>query len=128
MAVLFKVLLVGICLSIIKSRFVILLQRDTYLELKAKTNEFEEYLETTSRKMYPNILETLYFVPPVYFNKTEGSVQYVADQTVYVYTRPDRQNAIHDQAMQYLILCLRHVGEQKPEEMFVLIKGKVICV
>ncbi|XP_025113586.1 uncharacterized protein LOC112575780 isoform X2 [Pomacea canaliculata] len=97
-----------------------LIQSDAYLELKAKTNEFEEYLETTSRKMYPNILETLYFVPPVYFNKTEGSVQYVADQTVYVYTRPDRQNAIHDQAMQYLILCLRQVGEQKPEEMFVL--------
>lgn len=70
--------------------------------------------------MYANILNSFYFVPPVYFNKTKSSAKYVADQTIYVYTDPDRNDYLHDKAMQQVILCLREVEEQKLEEMFLL--------
>lgn len=70
--------------------------------------------------MFPNILNTFYFVPPVYFNKIQYKKKFVADEVIYVLDPHDPPDFKQDQAMQHVLHCLRHMAEQRQEQMFVL--------
>ncbi|XP_025114163.1 uncharacterized protein LOC112576124 [Pomacea canaliculata] len=84
------------------------------------TKEFQNYLEKEIHGMFPNILNTFYFVPPVYFNRTQYKTQLAADEVIYVLDSHDPPDFRQDQALQHVFHCLRHMAEQRQEQMFVL--------
>lgn len=88
------------------------------------TEEFEEYLLDKVENMYPKILQSFYFVPPVYFNRGQYQKQCLAGHDVYVPDPPDPSDVRHDQAMQRVLHCLRRMAEQHEEQMFVLTQFK----
>ncbi|XP_025112603.1 uncharacterized protein LOC112575166 isoform X2 [Pomacea canaliculata] len=98
--------------------------------MKEKSNEdvttktFQEYLVKNIEEMYPNMLDSCYFVPPVYFNKIQYEKQPIAGQVVYVPQPPDLSDVGHDRAMQHVLHCLRHMAEHYKEDMFVLSQFK----
>ncbi|XP_025113626.1 uncharacterized protein LOC112575812 [Pomacea canaliculata] len=83
------------------------------------TKEFQDFLENKAKEMYPDMLSTYYFVPPVYFNKIRYKTQSIGDEAVYVPDLLDPSEAKHDRAMQHVLYCLRHMAEQQ-QQMFVL--------
>ncbi|PVD21801.1 hypothetical protein C0Q70_17602 [Pomacea canaliculata] len=90
------------------------------LNVKENTNMFEEHLKSTVQRMYPNMPESFYFVPPLYFNKCRYKPQCVADQVIYVPHSADLSDVRHDQAMHHVLQCLHHMAKQEQEHMFVL--------
>ncbi|XP_025113588.1 uncharacterized protein LOC112575781 isoform X1 [Pomacea canaliculata] len=84
------------------------------------TRKLQEHLANKTKEMYQNILDTFYFVPPVYFNKVKYTKQSVANQEVYNPDLPDSNEVRHDLAMRHVLHCLRHVAERGQEKMFVL--------
>ncbi|XP_025111787.1 uncharacterized protein LOC112574757 isoform X2 [Pomacea canaliculata] len=87
---------------------------------KEITKEFQDFLENSILKMYPNMLNGCYFVPPIYFNKTRYKKQFVADQVVYVPEKSEQREVRHDLAVQQVMSCLNHLTQHRKEEMFVL--------
>ncbi|XP_025114144.1 uncharacterized protein LOC112576111 [Pomacea canaliculata] len=85
---------------------------------------FEEYIKRDVNKLYPNMTESYYFVPPIYFNKTRYKKQSIAGKDVYVPDPTDPRDVQHDGAMQHVLYCLRHMAEQQKERMFVLTQFK----
>ncbi|XP_025113877.1 uncharacterized protein LOC112575941 isoform X3 [Pomacea canaliculata] len=98
--------------------------RISVVDYEMTTKMFQEYLESEIQAMFPKILDTFYFVPPVYFNKTSFNTQVVAGQAVYVPDRADPYDVRHDQAMQHVLNCLHHMAKQYQENMFVLTQFK----
>ncbi|XP_025112617.1 uncharacterized protein LOC112575171 isoform X3 [Pomacea canaliculata] len=94
--------------------------------IKKESNEYvttktlQEYLVKNIKEMYPDTLDSCYFVPPVYFNKIRYEKQPIAGQVVYVPQPPDLSDVRHDRAMQHVLHCLRHMAEHHKEDMFVL--------
>ncbi|XP_025112607.1 uncharacterized protein LOC112575167 isoform X2 [Pomacea canaliculata] len=88
------------------------------------TRTFQEYLVKSIEEMYPDTLDSFYFVPPVYFNKLRYETQTIAGQVVYVPQPPDLSDVRHDRAMQHVLHCLRHMAEHYKEDMFVLSQFK----
>ncbi|XP_025112612.1 uncharacterized protein LOC112575170 isoform X2 [Pomacea canaliculata] len=88
------------------------------------TRTFQEYLVKNIEEMYPDMLDSCYFVPPVYFNKIRCETQPIADQVVYVPQPSDLSDVRHDRAMQHVLHCLRHMAEHYKEDMFVLSQFK----
>ncbi|XP_025113300.1 uncharacterized protein LOC112575567 [Pomacea canaliculata] len=90
------------------------------------TNKFMQHLIDNVKEMYPEILDSCHFVPPVYFNKTRYKTYSVADKVVYIPVIPDLKNkqdisiVRHDMAMQHVLHCLHHMADQEQEKMFVL--------
>ncbi|XP_025114446.1 uncharacterized protein LOC112576305 [Pomacea canaliculata] len=89
-------------------------------EEEKRNKIFQEYLEKEVKEMYPNYMNSCYFVPPVYFNKTRYKTQYVAGRVVYVPDPSDPADLKHDQAMQHVLHCLHHMAEREKTGMFVL--------
>ncbi|XP_025112580.1 uncharacterized protein LOC112575160 isoform X1 [Pomacea canaliculata] len=98
--------------------------RKSVVDYEMTTKMFQEYLEKEIQAMFPKILDTFYFVPPVYFNKTSFNTQLVAGQAVYVPDPADPYDVRHDQAMQHVLNCLHHMAKQYQENMFVLTQFK----
>ncbi|XP_025113851.1 uncharacterized protein LOC112575923 [Pomacea canaliculata] len=90
------------------------------LNVEENTKMFEEHLKSTVQRMYPNMLKSFYFVPPLYFNKCRYKPRCVADQVIYVPHSADLSDVSHDQAMQQVLQCLHHMAKQEKEQMFVL--------
>lgn len=70
--------------------------------------------------MYPDILSSCYFVPPIYFNKCRYKYGDVRFNPILVYESCNQSEVQYDRAMQHVMHCLRHVGEQRKAQMFVL--------
>lgn len=82
--------------------------------------EFEDYLDNNIVKMYPNMPNGCYFVPPIYFNKTRYRKESVADQVVYVPEKSEQREVRHDLAVQQVMSCLNQLAQHGKDEMFVL--------
>ncbi|XP_025112632.1 uncharacterized protein LOC112575180 [Pomacea canaliculata] len=89
-------------------------------ERKKVTDDFQEYLVTSVKDMYPDITGTFYFVPPVYFNRTRYRKKHVTGEVTWVSDTPADNDVRHDRSMQHVIHCLRHLAEHRQEKMFVL--------
>ncbi|XP_025112590.1 uncharacterized protein LOC112575162 isoform X2 [Pomacea canaliculata] len=86
------------------------------------TQAFQDFQLKKVKDMYPDMLKGLYFVPPVYFNKIQYTTQSVAGQAIHIADSPDPSDVRHDQAMQHVLHCLRHMAQQ--QNMFVLTQFK----
>ncbi|XP_025113440.1 uncharacterized protein LOC112575676 isoform X2 [Pomacea canaliculata] len=87
---------------------------------KRVTEEFQEFLLKKVRQMFPDMLNTCYFVPPIYFNKTRYKTETVAGQVVYIPDLPDPSDVLYNKAMETVLSCLRRILKTKQERMFVL--------
>lgn len=87
---------------------------------KQITMDFQQYLEDSVEKMYPNITHACYFVPPIYFNKTGYKKQDFHGQCVYVPDSSQLSDIRHDLAVQHVLHCLRHFAQHEEQQMFVL--------
>ncbi|XP_025113296.1 uncharacterized protein LOC112575565 isoform X2 [Pomacea canaliculata] len=98
--------------------------KDTDVEVITK--EFMQRLVEDVIEMYPEILDTCHFVPPVYVNKTRYKTHSVSGEVVYIPVIPDMKNTQdmgivrHDRAMQHVLHCLHHMADQRQDKMFVL--------
>ncbi|XP_025112578.1 uncharacterized protein LOC112575159 [Pomacea canaliculata] len=99
-----------------------MIKKESNEELTTRT--FQEYLVKNIEEMYPDTLDSFYFVPPVYFNKLRYETQTIAGQVVYVPQPPDLSDVRHDRTMQHVLHCLRHMAEHYKEDMFVLSQFK----
>ncbi|XP_025113448.1 uncharacterized protein LOC112575684 [Pomacea canaliculata] len=90
------------------------------INIEETTRMFQEYLEEQVKRMYPNMLKSYYFVPPVYFNRIRYKPQSVVGQVVYVSDPCDPSDVQQDRAMQHVLHCLRALAEYGNERMFVL--------
>lgn len=91
------------------------------------TENFQDFLLKNVRQTFPNMLNAenaFYFVPPNFFNKTQCKTERIADDVIYVHEPPDPSEVRHDQAMQHVLHCLRHMAEHSNEQMFVLTQFK----
>lgn len=86
------------------------------------TKDFEAHLQNKIKDMYPNTLESVHFVPPIYFNKIQYKTQSVADKVAYIPEPSDPTAMIKDTAMQHFLQCVRHMAERRKEQMFLLTK------
>ncbi|XP_025112610.1 uncharacterized protein LOC112575168 isoform X2 [Pomacea canaliculata] len=87
---------------------------------EVQTQKFQKYLEEKVREMYADILSSCYCVPPIYFNKCRYKKETVKSTSVLVYESCDPSEVQYDRDMHHVLHCLRHVGEQRQEPMFVL--------
>ncbi|PVD21788.1 hypothetical protein C0Q70_17589 [Pomacea canaliculata] len=87
---------------------------------KKVTVEFQEFLLKKVREIFPDMRNTCYFVPSIYFNKTRYKTETVAGQVVYIPDPPDPGDVQYNQVMQKVLLCLRNIVKTKHERMFVL--------
>ncbi|KAK7105249.1 uncharacterized protein [Littorina saxatilis] len=84
------------------------------------------------QEWYPELYKRVYFIPPVYMNRTEHREMQVSGQTVCVTQAPSRtpargdeqtlreSDARDDQSQQTVLDCLQRVSKDQTEGMFVL--------
>ncbi|XP_025112631.1 uncharacterized protein LOC112575179 [Pomacea canaliculata] len=90
------------------------------------TKRFQEYLESQTQSMFPNMLQkhSFYFVPPVYFNKTRYRKEIYYGQAVFVPEPVDAKDVRYDQAMLHVFTCLHDMAKHDKKNMFVLTQFK----